>query len=184
MGDRKEQVLRLGKGVAAGLRSPSVRRTILWTALVGLAFAWGVIVLGIAVALAERTPQWWVVLVFGLVVPVSLLALAYLLRGWNGHPVGGPEDRGLRGGAGRGAEDRSVAEPARLLEPLSDRELEVLELLATGRTNSEMAGELYVAKGTVKAHLNSIFRKLGARNRLEAVAQARELRLIRQRPPQ
>jgi ATP/maltotriose-dependent transcriptional regulator MalT len=65
-----------------------------------------------------------------------------------------------------------------LFEPLSERELEVLRLLATGRSNREIATELYLATGTVKAHLNHIFRKLDARNRLEAVTRARTLRLI------
>jgi DNA-binding NarL/FixJ family response regulator len=69
------------------------------------------------------------------------------------------------------------------LEPLSERELEVLQLLATGRSNREIAAELYVATGTVKAHLNNIFRKLEARSRLQAVTRARELRLLADRDP-
>jgi ATP/maltotriose-dependent transcriptional regulator MalT len=69
------------------------------------------------------------------------------------------------------------------LEPLSERELEVLQLLATGRSNREIAAELYVATGTVKAHLNHIFRKLQARSRLQAVTRARELRLLADRDP-
>jgi LuxR family transcriptional regulator, maltose regulon positive regulatory protein len=64
------------------------------------------------------------------------------------------------------------------LEPLSQRELEVLQLLATGRSNREIATELYVATGTIKAHLNNIFRKLEARSRLEAVTRARDLGLL------
>jgi ATP/maltotriose-dependent transcriptional regulator MalT len=63
-------------------------------------------------------------------------------------------------------------------EDLSERELEVLALLASGRTNSEIAGDLFVAVGTVKAHVANIYRKLDARNRAEAVARARELRLL------
>jgi DNA-binding NarL/FixJ family response regulator len=60
-------------------------------------------------------------------------------------------------------------------EPLSERELEVLALLASGRTNAEIARDLYVALGTVKSHVNNIYRKLGAANRAEAAARAREL---------
>jgi DNA-binding CsgD family transcriptional regulator len=63
-------------------------------------------------------------------------------------------------------------------EDLSERELEVLALLASGRTNSEIAGHLFVAVGTVKTHVNNIYRKLGAANRAEAVARARDLRLL------
>jgi ATP/maltotriose-dependent transcriptional regulator MalT len=67
----------------------------------------------------------------------------------------------------------------RLEDPLSERELEVLTLLATGKTNSEVAGDLFVSVGTVKSHTGNIYRKLGAKNRAEALARARELGLIR-----
>lgn len=63
-------------------------------------------------------------------------------------------------------------------EPLTERELEVLGLLASGRTYAEVAQRLIVAPGTVKAHTNSIYRKLGARNRTEALEQARRLGLL------
>jgi DNA-binding NarL/FixJ family response regulator len=68
--------------------------------------------------------------------------------------------------------------PQPLDEDLSERELEVLTLLASGRTNSEIARDLYVAVGTVKSHANNIYRKLGARNRAEALARARDLKLL------
>jgi LuxR family maltose regulon positive regulatory protein len=65
-----------------------------------------------------------------------------------------------------------------LLEPLSRRELDVLGLVAAGRPNQEIAGELVVSLHTVKRHVTNILGKLGAANRTEAVARARELRLI------
>jgi DNA-binding CsgD family transcriptional regulator len=64
------------------------------------------------------------------------------------------------------------------VEDLSERELEVLALLASGRTNSEIARDLFVSAGTVKSHVNNIYRKLGARNRAEAIARARELKVV------
>jgi DNA-binding NarL/FixJ family response regulator len=64
-------------------------------------------------------------------------------------------------------------------EPLSERELEVLVLLASGRTNAEIARDLFVALGTVKSHVNNIYRKLGAANRAGAVTRARDLKLLR-----
>ena len=67
----------------------------------------------------------------------------------------------------------------RLEDPLSERELEVLALLASGKTNSETAGDLFVSVGTVKSHTGNIYRKLGAKNRAEAVTVARNLGLIR-----
>jgi DNA-binding NarL/FixJ family response regulator len=65
-----------------------------------------------------------------------------------------------------------------LVDDLTEREREVLAVLSTGRTNSEIAGDLFVASGTVKSHVNAICRKLGARNRTEAVARARKLGLV------
>jgi ATP/maltotriose-dependent transcriptional regulator MalT len=69
--------------------------------------------------------------------------------------------------------------PLALSEPLSERELEVLALLASGRTNAEIARDLYVALGTVKSHSGNIYRKLEASNRTEAVSRAREMNLLR-----
>ena len=67
----------------------------------------------------------------------------------------------------------------RLDDPLSERELEVLNLLDSGKTNSEVAQDLFVARGTVKAHVGNIYRKLEAHNRAEALSRARGLGLLR-----
>ena len=66
-----------------------------------------------------------------------------------------------------------------LVEPLSQRELEVLQLIALGMTNQEIARQLVVAPGTVKAHSASIYRKLDVANRTEAARRARQLGLLR-----
>jgi LuxR family transcriptional regulator, maltose regulon positive regulatory protein len=65
-----------------------------------------------------------------------------------------------------------------LIEPLTDRELEVLRLLAAGRRNRDIAADLVVTLETVKKHTSHIFAKLGAANRTEAVGHARRLGLI------
>ncbi|MFE7273573.1 response regulator [Streptomyces sp. NPDC057623] len=57
-------------------------------------------------------------------------------------------------------------------EPLTDRELDVVRLVALGRTNAEIAAELYVSLSTVKTHLSSVQLKLSARNRVEIAAWA------------
>jgi LuxR family transcriptional regulator, maltose regulon positive regulatory protein len=67
---------------------------------------------------------------------------------------------------------------ADLIEPLSKRELEVLQLLALGQTNRQIAQQLVVAAGTVKAHTASIYRKLDAANRTQAVGRARQLGIL------
>jgi LuxR family maltose regulon positive regulatory protein len=70
----------------------------------------------------------------------------------------------------------SMAQP--LIEPLSEREIEVLQLLAAGKSNQAIAAELVLAVGTVKAHTSNIYGKLGVRSRTQAVARARELKLL------
>lgn len=65
-----------------------------------------------------------------------------------------------------------------LVEPLSERELEVLRVLATGLSNKEIAETLFIAVGTVKQHLKSIYGKLGVHSRTEAAHRARHLGLL------
>ena len=79
---------------------------------------------------------------------------------------------------GSPAADRAASSGQALIEPLSQRELEVLQLIALGRTNQEIAQQLIVAPGTVKAHTASIYRKLDVANRTEAVARARQLGIL------
>jgi len=71
-----------------------------------------------------------------------------------------------------------AAPTAALPEPLSSRELEVLRLVAEGRSNSEIAADLTIAMSTVKSHVNSIFGKLGVATRTQALARARRLGVI------
>ena len=73
--------------------------------------------------------------------------------------------------------DQSTA-PIHSYEILSDRENEVLHLVARGYSNREIAAALFVTLGTVKKHLNNIFGKLQVKNRTEAVTRARELQLL------
>ncbi len=67
---------------------------------------------------------------------------------------------------------------AGLVEPLSDRELEVLQLLAEGCTNREVGERLYISLSTVKGHISNINGKLLARNRTQAVARARQVGIL------
>jgi len=65
-----------------------------------------------------------------------------------------------------------------LIEPLSERELEVLRLVAAGLSNSEIAERLFLAVGTVKTHVHNVYGKLGVQSRAQALARARELNLL------
>ena len=65
-----------------------------------------------------------------------------------------------------------------LVEPLTERELEVLEQIALGLTNREIADRLFIALSTVKSHIKSIYGKMAVSNRVQAVARAQELGLV------
>jgi LuxR family maltose regulon positive regulatory protein len=82
---------------------------------------------------------------------------------------------GVAPDAGRG----SVTAVPGLVDQLTSRELEVLEMLAAGSSNQVIASQLVVTLDTVKKHVSHVLGKLGAANRTEAVARARELSLIR-----
>jgi DNA-binding NarL/FixJ family response regulator len=75
-------------------------------------------------------------------------------------------------------DDTPRPQPQPLVEPLSARELEVLRLLADGRSNREIAAELFLAEGTVKNHVTNVLGKLGARDRTQAALRARALDLV------
>ncbi len=95
---------------------------------------------------------------------VPLGCLARLRRAFAADPdSGGPGPAGTAPG---------------IIEPLTARELEVLAMLAAGRSNQAIAAHLVVALDTVKKHVSHVLGKLGAANRTEAVARARELGLI------
>jgi DNA-binding NarL/FixJ family response regulator len=68
--------------------------------------------------------------------------------------------------------------PQPLVVPLSEREREVLRLLADGRSNREIAAKLFLAEGTVKNHVTNLLGKLGARDRTQAALRARDLGLL------
>jgi len=97
---------------------------------------------------------------------VPLGCLARLQRAFSREPAAPP-------GSGQG----TAAWPG-LIEPLTGREVEVLELLAAGRSNQAIADQFVVTLDTVKKHVSHILGKLGAASRTEAVARARELGLI------
>ena len=81
--------------------------------------------------------------------------------------------------------DSMPAADARLalvIASLTEREREILTLLASGLSNAELGGRLYLSEPTIKTHLSSIFRKLGVRDRVQAVIAAYDARLVEPAP--
>lgn len=138
-----------------------------------------------ALALAE--PEGYVRIFLDEGPPLAeLLRLGQQRREWGDPPLAGYAGRLLDAFPGRHM-DPEADEPvpprppsldAGHIEPLSERELEVLRLMASGLSNQEIAERLYLAVGTVKAHLHHIYGKLGAQGRTQAVARSRELNLL------
>jgi DNA-binding NarL/FixJ family response regulator len=73
---------------------------------------------------------------------------------------------------------KTVATPNPVFEPMSEREIEILRLIAQGASNREIAGALFLAEGTVKNHVTNILGKLDVRDRTQAALRARECGLI------
>ena len=75
--------------------------------------------------------------------------------------------------------DQAPATPVQPVDPLTEREEEVLALVARGRTNAEIAAELFVGLSTIKFHVASLMAKLGVRNRVEIAMWAYDTRRVR-----
>jgi LuxR family maltose regulon positive regulatory protein len=127
-----------------------------------------------SLALAE--PEGYIRIFLDVGEPVRGLLTAYLRSDIPSHKP--YAQKVLDAFSGIGQAHSLETQPSGLIEPLSGRELEVLQLLALGKTNQEIARQLIVAPGTVKAHTASIYRKLDAANRTEAGARARQLGIL------
>jgi DNA-binding NarL/FixJ family response regulator len=69
----------------------------------------------------------------------------------------------------------AAPKPAPLIEPLSEREIEIVKMLAAGASNKEIGAALFITEGTVKNHITSILSKLGVRDRTQAALKAKEM---------
>ena len=178
--DARALLDRLYMQAEAGGRVGSVIETLALRALAEAAcgdMAPALVTLGRALALAE--PEGYVRLFVD-----EGIAMAALLRRATAEGVSPAYARRLLAAAAPPPEPSAPAAGARpavshpLPEPLTPREREVLELLAAGARNGEIAARLYVTLDTVKKHVGHIFGKLGVSNRTQAVARARALGLI------
>jgi DNA-binding CsgD family transcriptional regulator len=104
--------------------------------------------------------------------------MAYALRERDRHEIPGKVSAPLEPESESDGAPRRLGAPQQLDDPLSEREREVLNLLASGRTSSEIARDLFISVGTIKSHTGNIYRKLDVKNRAEALARARELKMI------
>ena len=109
---------------------------------------------------------------------MEIQPLAILLASLDRDDLGTYANRILTAGAQPQTAQPASASAQPLIEPLSERELEVLRLVAQGLSNQEIAQKLFVALNTVKGHNLRIFAKLQAKSRSGAVARARELGLL------
>jgi DNA-binding NarL/FixJ family response regulator len=118
-------------------------------------------------------------------------ALGYLLKAISGHELATAICTVYEGGALIDpsvtrkvvAEFARIAPPSRpadagLVEPLSEREVEVLRLMAQGYNNREIAQQIFLAEGTVKNYVTTLLQKIGVRDRTQAALRARELGLL------
>jgi LuxR family maltose regulon positive regulatory protein len=106
--------------------------------------------------------------------PMAALLYEAAARGIGGSYVG----KLLAALGGKGAVPRTSGPDEPVIEPLSSRELEVLQLLSEGLSNKQVADRLFVSVATVKWHTSNIYGKLGVSNRTGAVAQARALGVL------
>jgi LuxR family transcriptional regulator, maltose regulon positive regulatory protein len=93
-------------------------------------------------------------------------------------PEGDTETRRHRGTETSSSSDSVISPSPRLIEPLSEREMEVLRLIAEGLSNQAIADRLIVAVSTIKKHVNNIYGKLNVQSRTQALLRARELKLL------
>jgi DNA-binding NarL/FixJ family response regulator len=90
---------------------------------------------------------------------------------------GAPPDKGTLQGKGAGPES-TARPPSPLVEPLTERELDVLHCIASGLSNREIAEKLVITEGTVKNHVSNLIAKLNVRDHTQALLKAKELGII------
>jgi DNA-binding NarL/FixJ family response regulator len=148
--------------------------------------------------LTEALPEWplRLLMIGGSGFPDSL-GRRYAAAGWGWLPQSAAEKHFIAAarliaaghcvapGPAKAAGGRSPSAIDTLIDTLTDRELDVLRLLADGRTNAEISAELQLGESTVKSHVQNVLAKLGARNRVSAATYAFEIGLVhRERQPE
>jgi DNA-binding CsgD family transcriptional regulator len=135
---------------------------------------------GILIAVLKWAEYRFVVIEHSVEIYGGLIAATFAVLGiWLGHKVTGTEQRiVLKGAVVTAGEPFTPNERKREGLGITRRELEILELIARGLSNREIAGKLYVSENTVKTHASRVFDKLGARRRTEAVQLGKQFGLL------
>ncbi len=132
----------------------------------------------IAQAIRYAQPEGYIRPFLDLGAPMRRLLAAFARQAQAAGEIGAYIGRLLAAFQGPDVPSVELPHPTTLFEPLSDRELEVLRLIADGLTNNEIAEQLTVAVSTVKTHINNLYRKLDVTSRTRAIARARESKLL------
>jgi len=103
--------------------------------------------------------------------------MLHLLNQARAHRLGEGYAAELLLAAGRPGSPKMPSAPG-LVEPLTEREMEVLKLIGAGLTNDDIASRLVISRATVKRHISNIYGKFDVPGRTQAILRARELRLI------
>ena len=117
-------------------------------------------------------------LIVGSIEDIGALVLFLLVALLGARSSGAPNPQAP---AGEGAAIRGSGWPADLVDPLTDREMVVLGLLARGKSNAEIANDLAVSRNTVKTHLSHLYGKLAVTSRTQAIVRAQDLHVSRRR---
>jgi len=135
---------------------------------------------GLAVTLLKWSEYRFLVIEHSFEIYGGLIAATFAALGiWLGLRLTGARQRAAEKDAPAPTAEPIVADEKRREDlGITRREFEVLELIARGMSNREIAGQLYVSENTVKTHSSRVFDKLGARRRTQAVQLAKELGLL------
>ena len=134
---------------------------------------------GVLIAGLKAIEYRWLIVEHSLEIYGGIVAVVFAVVGiWLGRRITGPPTVEVRevlvpAPAGFVRDDRKVGELG-----ITPRELEILEMIAQGLSNKEIADRAFVSENTVKTHSSRVFDKLGAKRRTQAVQMGKELRLI------
>ncbi len=135
---------------------------------------------GILITILKWTEYRFLVIEHSIEIYGGLIAATFAVLGiWLGLKLTGPRQRIVVKEVPVPAGEPFVANDRRQQDlGITPRELEILELIAQGMSNREIAGKLYVSENTVKTHSSRVFDKLGAKRRTQAVQRGREFGLL------